>query len=62
MGKNTLMRKVIKEYLKKNPGHPYKELSDQCKGNVGFVFTNSDLAVVRDKVWNAASRVSATAV
>jgi large subunit ribosomal protein LP0 len=50
MGKNTLMRKVLKDYLQKNPGHPYKELIPLCKGNVGFVFTNSELSQIRDKI------------
>lgn len=50
MGKNTLMRKVMKEYLKDHPDHPYSELMPLLRGNVGFVFTNSDLGSIRDKI------------
>jgi len=48
MGKNTMMRKCIKDYLANNPGSPVEKLSEQCRGNVGFVFTNGDLGEVRE--------------
>jgi len=48
MGKNTMMRKVIKDYMAENPGSPIGQLEECCKGNVGFVFTNGDLSVVRE--------------
>jgi len=47
MGKNTLMRKVFTNYLKKNPGHPLENVIPLLKGNVGFVFTNKDLNDIR---------------
>lgn len=47
MGKNTMMRKIIKEYADENPGTPKSQLEDCCKGNVGMVFTNGDLSEVR---------------
>jgi large subunit ribosomal protein LP0 len=47
MGKNTLMRKVVTNYLKKNPGHPLENLLPLLRGNVGFVFTNGDLNEIR---------------
>ena len=47
MGKNTMMRKIIAEYVEANPGSPVEQLADCCRGNVGFVFTNSDLGEVR---------------
>lgn len=47
MGKNTMMRKIIKDYEAENPGTPTIQLLDMCKGNVGFVFTNGDLGEVR---------------
>jgi len=50
MGKNTLIRKVLKEFLEKNPGHFYENLMAKVSGNVGFVFTNGDLAKVRDLI------------
>ena len=48
MGKNTMMRKCIKEYVDDNPGSPVEKLVEMCRGNVGFVFTNDDLGEVRD--------------
>jgi len=50
MGKNTLMRKVMNDYLKKNPGHPYEGLIAHVRGNIGFVFTNGDLAEIRETI------------
>lgn len=48
MGKNTMMRKIIREYAEENPGTPCAQLEELCRGNVGFVFTNGDLGVVRE--------------
>jgi len=48
MGKNTMMRKIIKEFCEDNPGTPIEKLIDMCRGNVGFVFTNGDLGEVRE--------------
>lgn len=48
MGKNTLMRKVFNNFVRKNPGHPLEQLLPLLKGNVGFVFTNDDLGQVRE--------------
>jgi len=59
MGKNTMMRKVINNYCEANPGHPFGNLLDQVKGNIGFVFTNADLGDVR--VTLEANRVPAPA-
>lgn len=59
MGKNTLMRKVLKEFLEANPGHFHASLDEKMKGNVGFVFTNGDLPKVRDLI--LANRVPAPA-
>jgi len=50
MGKNTLMRKVMNMYIKKHPGHPYEQLLVRMKGNVGFVFTNSDLSAIKEVI------------
>jgi len=47
MGKNTMMRKCIKEYVDANPGSPVEKLVDVCRGNIGFVFTNEDLGDIR---------------
>jgi len=45
MGKNTLMRKVIREKSKQNPN--LASLLPHIKGNMGFVFTNGSLNEVR---------------
>ena len=47
MGKNTMMRRIIKDYLEENEGHPIEQLLPKIVGNVGFVFTNGDLGEVR---------------
>lgn len=47
MGKNTMMRKCLKEYIADNPGSPVEKLITVCRGNVGFVFTNADLGDIR---------------
>eukprot|EP00980_Cylindrotheca_fusiformis_P015144 scaffold4183_cov137-Cylindrotheca_fusiformis.AAC.7 len=48
MGKNTMMRKCLRDFVDENPGTPVEVLIEQCRGNVGFVFTNSDLGEVRE--------------
>jgi large subunit ribosomal protein LP0 len=45
MGKNTICRKAIREHMVDNPS--LEALLPFVKGNIGFVFTNSDLNVVR---------------
>lgn len=50
MGKNTMIRKVFSNYVKKNPGHPLESMIPLLKGNVGFVFTNNDLGKVRESL------------
>jgi len=50
MGKNTLMRCVLKKFLEENPGHIMGALEEKMRGNVGFVFTNSELPKVRDLI------------
>ena len=48
MGKNTMMRKCMREYVDANPETNMDQLIDTCRGNVGFVFTNGDLGAVRE--------------
>lgn len=48
MGKNTMMRKCLKEYVEENPESPVEQLIECCRGNVGFVFTNGDLGDIRE--------------
>jgi len=45
MGKNTMIRKVIRGYLEKNPA--FEALLPVVRGNVGFVFVKDDLNGVR---------------
>jgi len=59
MGKNTLMKKILSEFLIKNPEHIFAALDEKMKGNVGFVFTNGDLPKIRDFI--LANRVPAPA-
>ena len=48
MGKNTMMRKIITEFIEENPGHGFTKILPLIRGNVGFVFTNGDLAAVKE--------------
>jgi len=48
MGKNTMMRKAIKEHLEKNK--QLEAILPYVRGNVGFLFTNQDLGVIRNAV------------
>jgi large subunit ribosomal protein LP0 len=57
MGKNTMMRKAIRDHLEKNPS--LEALLPQIRGNIGFVFTNGDLSHIRTKLLN--NRVAAPA-
>lgn len=57
MGKNTMIRKCIREHLSKNSS--FEPLLPHIKGNIGFVFTNGDLPEVRSKL--SALKVKAAA-
>jgi len=59
MGKNTMIRKCIRDFLEDNEGHPIAQILPIMKGNLGFVFTNGDLSEVRDLLM--ANRVPAPA-
>lgn len=48
MGKNTIMRKVIRENMEKHP--KLKSLLPMIKGNMGFIFTKGDLNEIRKMV------------
>jgi len=48
MGKNTMMRKCIRDYVEENPETPCAQLEECCRGNFGFVFTNGDLGAIRE--------------
>jgi large subunit ribosomal protein LP0 len=65
MGKNTMIRKILREYLAENPGHGFEKILPLMQGNIGFVFTNGDLAEVKkildDNQLPAPARVGAIA-
>ena len=48
MGKNTMMKKAIREMMKANPD--LERLLPLIKRNVGFVLTNGDLVEIRDLI------------
>jgi len=48
MGKNTMIRKAIRDHLEKSPAH--EGLFPYIRGNIGFVFTNGDMYEVRNKL------------
>lgn len=48
MGKNTMVRRALKTFIPDAP--EYERLLPFVKGNVGFVFTNSELKSIRDKI------------
>jgi|ERR1711972_428225 len=48
MGKNTMMKRAIKDLISDNPD--LERLLPLIKGNVGFVMTNADLKEVRDLI------------
>jgi len=57
MGKNTMVRRAVKGFIADTP--EYERLLPFVKGNVGFVFTNGDLKIIRDKI--LANKVAAPA-
>ncbi|KAG0324035.1 ribosomal protein P0 (A0) (L10E) [Dissophora globulifera] len=57
MGKNTMVRRAIRILQGENPN--YEKLMPSVRGNVGFVFTHSDLKTIRDKILS--NRVKAPA-
>lgn len=65
MGKNTMMRKIIREYMEENPESSIGKLEELCRGNMGLVFTNGDLSEVgkalESNVRPAPARVGAIA-
>jgi large subunit ribosomal protein LP0 len=63
MGKNTMMRKAIREILPERPA--LENLLPIVKGNVGLIFTNGELstitAILKEHKVEAAARTGATA-
>jgi len=65
MGKNTLMRKILADFLEEHPDSIFSNMAPLIALNVGFVFTNGDLPKIRDYILAnrvpAPARVNATA-
>jgi len=59
MGKNTMIRKAMRDQLTKTPSLEY--LLPYVKGNIGMVFTNGDLADIRTKLTELKIQASAKA-
>jgi large subunit ribosomal protein LP0 len=65
MGKNTMLRKAFNIFLEANPGHVYENLLPKLVGNVGLIFTNSDLnqvaEIIKDNKKEAPAKAGAFA-
>jgi large subunit ribosomal protein LP0 len=65
MGKNTMMKRSIKLYCEESGDDTWMPMYEQLVGNVGIVFTKSDLSSVKDEIARykvgAAARVGAVA-
>lgn len=48
MGKNTMVRRALREFIADLP--EFEKLLPFIRGNVGFVFTNEDLAEIREAI------------
>jgi large subunit ribosomal protein LP0 len=59
MGKNTMIRKAIRDHLEKTPA--LEGLLPHVRGNIGLVFTGGDLADVRTKLTELKVQASAKA-
>jgi large subunit ribosomal protein LP0 len=57
MGKNTMVRRAVRQFISEIPD--LERLLPYVKGNIGFVFTNSDLKEIREVI--VSNRVAAPA-
>jgi len=57
MGKNTMVRRALRSIMSEYP--QFERLLPHVRGNIGFVFTSSDLAEIRDII--TANKVAAPA-
>jgi len=51
-GKNTLIRKIIRDYMKETNNKGLNNLLDCVKGNCGFCFTKGDVKQLRNDILN----------
>jgi len=49
-GKNTLIRRVIRDYVKETRQASLMNLMEVCRGNVGFAFTKDEVAPLRKEI------------
>lgn len=50
MGKNTMMKRSIRMYIEETGNDVWAPILDQLVGNVGIIFTVSDLSSVKDEI------------
>ncbi|CAK8995853.1 60S acidic ribosomal protein P0 (60S ribosomal protein L10E) [Durusdinium trenchii] len=50
MGKNTMMRCILKEVVGDDMNHPLQQLIPEVVGNIGFIYTNDDVNFIRGVV------------
>lgn len=50
MGKNTMMRKCMRDYAERTGSNVWDVMAEQLVGNVGIVFTTGELVDVRAKI------------
>ena len=50
MGKNTMIRKCIKDYCERKGDNTWMSLYEKMVGNVGVIFTSGELDAVKDKL------------
>jgi len=50
MGKNTMIRKILREYIKDTGNTKIEKLVDLVQGNVGFVFTKESIGDIREAI------------
>eukprot|EP01084_Bolivina_argentea_P042529 78414_1 len=60
-GKNTLIRKIIREYVKQTGNKRYMKIMNAIKGNIGFVFTKEPVISLREEVQSIKKECAAKA-
>lgn len=50
MGKNTMIRKILREYIKDTENTKLENLVGLIEGNVGFVFTKEPIGDIREEI------------
>ena len=50
MGKNTMIRKCIREYCERKGDDTWMALAEKMVGNVGVIFTTGEMGDVKEKI------------